>query len=454
MSWAVLSRFLPVLQAVTVRKTWIQPRRQFKRKKPCGHSNKGSGSSVWRTSFYQSPMREEGGWHRLALAPRCQRLLGDCRVSDILERWIGTRALTIYQESGPFQYQEHHSGLAGGVRQTPVQGGSRDGLQTRNQGFLLSSPPGAKKTGDSNLVRDPSQLKNHLIVSYTKAPLSKLQFSYRPFWIIGGPTHLPITCDIHHWLCMLNFMATLVPRGRMHLRPIQRLVFETWCQETGSRCDQISVTQTILHQVARRASPVVLQQISYLFVMLWRLDNCAWQPQHHDRLSKISGALRIHKGALTNHWCSLATSCGISLFGDPASHGRGTHLGLQPPQETWFLYQANQHTNLLRGGGSASHHLWVPASPPIFGSACLMCDKNRGDSVYQWGRWDKIVQTDLSDNQAPVLWPEEQHTDAGASSRLSQYPGRRFVANGRNPWVFPFIHPLGPYDSGYTEDRG
>ena len=43
----------------------------------------------------------------------------------------------------------------------------------------------------------------------------------------------------------------------------------------------------------------------------WRFHNRAWQPQRHDRLPETSGTLWIHRGALTNQRCSLATGYGI-----------------------------------------------------------------------------------------------------------------------------------------------
>ena len=49
------------------------------------------------------------------------------------------------------------------------------------------------------------------------------------------------------------------------------------------------------------------------FVTSWRFYNRAWQPQHHDRLPETSGTLWIHRGALTNQRCSLATGCGIII---------------------------------------------------------------------------------------------------------------------------------------------
>ena len=48
------------------------------------------------------------------------------------------------------------------------------------------------------------------------------------------------------------------------------------------------------------------------FVTTWRFHNRAWQPQRHDSLPETSGTLWIHRGALTNQRCSLATGCGIN----------------------------------------------------------------------------------------------------------------------------------------------
>ena len=49
------------------------------------------------------------------------------------------------------------------------------------------------------------------------------------------------------------------------------------------------------------------------FVTSWRFHNRAWQPEGHDRLPETSGTLWIHRGALTNQRCSLATGCGINM---------------------------------------------------------------------------------------------------------------------------------------------
>ena len=61
-----------------------------------------------------------------------------------------------------------------------------------------------------------------------------------------------------------------------------------------------------------------------VFVTSWRFHNRAGQPQHHDPLPETSGTLWIHRGALTNQRCSLATGCGIVL-----------KFAWWSPSETW-----------------------------------------------------------------------------------------------------------------------
>ena len=51
-----------------------------------------------------------------------------------------------------------------------------------------------------------------------------------------------------------------------------------------------------------------------VFVTQWRFHNRAWQRQSHDCLPESSGTLWIHRGALTNQQCSLATGCGVKYW--------------------------------------------------------------------------------------------------------------------------------------------
>ena len=54
-------------------------------------------------------------------------------------------------------------------------------------------------------------------------------------------------------------MASLVPRGRLRLRPVQWWAATAWCQRTGSWTDRITIPQWLLSEVAWWASPAVLQ---------------------------------------------------------------------------------------------------------------------------------------------------------------------------------------------------
>ena len=56
--------------------------------------------------------------------------------------------------------------------------------------------------------------------------------------------------DLHRLLGMLVFMASLVRRGRLRLRPVQCWAASAWCQRTGNWSDRIQVPQWILSEVA------------------------------------------------------------------------------------------------------------------------------------------------------------------------------------------------------------
>ena len=142
--------------------------------------------------------------------------------------------------------------------------------------------------------------------AYTVAPLPKMRVKIQNTLDHWRSHPLISARDLHRLLGMLTFMATLMPRGRLRLRPIQWWASEVWCQETGSWSDRISVTPTILHQVAWWASPAVLQGVSL---------------------------------------SALETE--ITLFTDASSHGWGAQLGSRTLQGTWSPQQASQHINLL-----------------------------------------------------------------------------------------------------------
>ena len=94
---------------------------------------------------------------------------------------------------------------------------------------------------------------------FTVAPLPKMRVkvqSVHQHWM-ANPN---ITArDLHRLLGMLVFMASLVRRGRLRLRPVQWWAATAWCQRTGNWSDGIQVPQWVLSEVAWWSSPAVLQ---------------------------------------------------------------------------------------------------------------------------------------------------------------------------------------------------
>ena len=71
---------------------------------------------------------------------------------------------------------------------------------------------------------------------------------------------------------------------------------------------QFVLPLTTFYQSGAQRSNVYKRNAS---VTSWRFHIRAWQPQRHDRMPETSRTLWIHRGALTNQRCSLATGCGI-----------------------------------------------------------------------------------------------------------------------------------------------
>ena len=75
------------------------------------------------------------------------------------------------------------------------------------------------------------------------------------------------------------------------------------------------------------------------FVTSWRFHNRAWQPQRHDRLSETSGTLWIHRGALTNQRCSLATGWRINWLILRSMNELFRHVS-----RVWSIFRRNGQT--------------------------------------------------------------------------------------------------------------
>ena len=242
--------------------------------------------------------------------------------------------------------------------------------------------------------------------AYTVAPLPRMRVKIQNTLDHWRSYPLISARDLHRLLGMLTFMATLVPRGRLRLRPIQWWASEIWCQETGCWSDRISVTPTILHQVAWWASPAVLQGVSL---------------------------------------SALETE--ITLFTDASSHGWGAQLGSRTLQGTWSPQQASQHINLLE---MEAVFLSVTRFLPQLKSRVvrLMCDnavvvsyinKEGGTKSFRLTRLT-IRLLKFCDRKGirlvPVHLPGSRNIQADALSRVGQTLATEWAINGQ------LLHPV------------
>ena len=148
-----------------------------------------------------------------------------------------------------------------------------------------------------------------------------MQFNTRQFTVVSLPkmcrkvqsvhqhwiTDLNITArDLHRLLGMLVFMASLVRRRRLCLRPVQWWAAPAWCQRTGSWSDWIQVPQWFLSEVAWWASPAVLQGLPL-----------------------------------------AVKEMEVTLFRDASSSGWGAQLGSRSTRGQWSASQRSWHINDL-----------------------------------------------------------------------------------------------------------
>ena len=148
-----------------------------------------------------------------------------------------------------------------------------------------------------------------------------IQFNTRQFTVVSLPkmcrkvqsvhqhwiTDLNITArDLHRLLGMLVFMASLVRRRRLCLRPVQWWAAPAWCQRTGSWSDWIQVPQWFLSEVAWWASPAVLQGLPL-----------------------------------------AVKEMEVTLFRDASSSGWGAQLGSRSTRGQWSASQRSWHINDL-----------------------------------------------------------------------------------------------------------
>ena len=141
---------------------------------------------------------------------------------------------------------------------------------------------------------------------FTVAPLPKMRVKVQlvhQHWM-ANPN---ITArDLHRLLGILVFMASLVRRGRLRLRPVQWWAATAWCQRTGNWSDRIQVPQWVLSEVAWWSSPAVLQGLPL-----------------------------------------AAREMEVTLFTDASSSGWGAQLGSHSTQGQWSASQRLCHINVL-----------------------------------------------------------------------------------------------------------
>ena len=141
---------------------------------------------------------------------------------------------------------------------------------------------------------------------FTVAPLPKMRLkvqSVHQHWM-ANPN---ITAkDLHRLLGMLVFMASLLRRGRLRLRPVQWWAATAWCQRTGNWSDRIQVPQWVLSEVVWWSSPAVLQGLPL-----------------------------------------AARETEVTHFTDASSSGWGAQLGSHSRQGQWSASQRLCHINVL-----------------------------------------------------------------------------------------------------------
>ena len=204
---------------------------------------------------------------------------------------------------------------------------------------------------------------------FTVAPLPKMRIkvqSVLQHWM-ANPN---ITArDLHRLLGMLVFMASLVRRGRLRLRPVQWWAATAWCQRTGNWSDRIQVPQWVLSEVAWWSSPAVLQGLPL-----------------------------------------AARETEVTLFTDASSSGWGAQLGSHSTQGQWSASHRLCHINCHR----LSSMLWE-TSYLIWGTAWWdWC------ATTQW-RWRTSRTRGARDRTLWCRWPFGCSSGATAR-RLRWFP--------------------------------
>ena len=216
---------------------------------------------------------------------------------------------------------------------------------------------------------------------FTVAPLPKMRVmvqSVHQHWMANSN----ITArDLHRLLGMLVFMASLVRRGRLRLRPVQWWAATAWCQRTGNWSDRIQVPQWVLSEVAWWSSPAVLQSLSL-----------------------------------------AAKKTEVTLFTDASSSGWGAQLGLR---SIWTVVSISKIVPHKRSGDAGCHLCCerLPTSSEVPSGATDVRQRSDG-GVHQERGGHEIAHFDADDHSAAqVVRQQGDYVGSRPSAMSAQHPG-------------------------------
>ena len=177
-------------------------------------------------------------------------------------------------------------------------------LLTRLADSCRYSKTGPAACPDDHQFAPVSRLDHHLreVQPNTQPGRLKVQYVHQ-HWMTNP---VITTRDIHRLLGMVVFMATLVPRGRLRLRPFQWWAATAWRQRTGNWSDRITVPQWVPSEVAWWSSLAVRQGLPL-----------------------------------------AARETEVTLFTDASSSSWGAQLGSHSQKGLWSASQRSWHINVL-----------------------------------------------------------------------------------------------------------
>ena len=208
-------------------------------------------------------------------------------------------------------------------------------------------------------------------------------------------------------LGMVVFMATLVPRGRLPLHPVQWWAITAWCQRTGNWSDKITVPQWVLSEMAWWSSLAVLQGLPL---------------------------------------ASRETE--VTLFTDASSSGWGAQLGSHV-LNTGTVVCISKIVTHKRAGYAGRHQRCesLPSSSEIPGGSLDVRQRCDG-GVHQERGGHTILHSHATDNMpVEVVRSQGDKTSSHPSARSARRircpeSARHWTLSGRWPWPMERLRPV------------